>query len=454
MSATTSHNSEAERALLGAMFIARDDERAAIFGTVRRSWFYIESHCLIWDALLAIERAGQPIDAVSVVTTLRDLGTLENAGGGSNISQLPTHSPTAVNWEFYARAIKEEARRRALSVHAAAALAGFEGDAPIQAAGELVTKVNQVLADAEAQTVYTSYDAAHATLDMLQEAERRREAGEVVQWRMSPKELGDAIPLMPGKMIVLGMRSGGGKTSAAANGAMMTSGAGEGFGFHSVEMPVDEVNLRLMSRVVDINELDCLRGVLKPSIAGISQYLGPSGASRNPLFITKPTRSIDDLERKVRHLYAVHGVRYHAIDYFQLLRSPQRFASRADELNDIGQRLKQLTSDLPGCAVLVLAQLNKHWSGSTPRKEDIRFGSGLCDSADGVTLGYRPNRSVDDDGNGPATPDDRIIFINDKGRFGGEHTAAFGWFSGRIVDRDRTYAEEMQHRLELTRRKG
>ena len=458
MNASTAHNAEAERALLGAVFIGSDDQRAAIFGTVRREWFFKESHRMVWDAMIAVERAGQPIDAVSVLTTLRDLGTLESAGSGPGVSLLATLSPTATNWAFYAGSVESEARRRALSAATSEAQAGFGGDDPIQAAGELVTKVNQVLAGAEAQTVYTGIDASRAMLAMLTEAQKRAESGRVVQWSMSSPDLSDAFPLMPGHMNVLGMRSGGGKTTMAANGVMFTAAAGESVGFHSVEMPVAEANIRLCSRVADINELACLKG--RPSQrdgSEIEAFLGRNGGGRLPYMVTKPSRSIDDVERKVRHLYAVHGIRYHLIDYFQLLRSPQRFSSRSDELNDIGQRLKQLTVDLPGCALGVLAQMNKVWEGSTPRKENIRYGSGLCDSADGVTLGWRPNRKFEDDDNSrkfghakgepPAPVVDNVIKFNrDKGRFGGEHVATFGWENGRVIDKGGDYDREMRRR--------
>ena len=462
--ATSAHNLEAERALLGAMFLADAEIRASIFGETRAEHFYVQSHRRVWESMLALEREGQPIDTVTVSTKLHDLGILAEVTG-SYVSTLAIHVPTARNWKSYADAIKGRAELRAAATATNAAGHKFDDGADVrETAAEVMTELGRVLADADAQTVYTGLDASRLTVDMLQEAERRAQAGEVVQWRMSSQDLSDVIPLMPGKMVVLAMRSGGGKTSAAANGAQMTAGAGEGFGFHSVEMPVDEFNLRAMSRVLDINELHCLKGQLTKKanptmdepgwdyLSPMYSYLDRSGAGRNPLYITKPTRSIDDVERKVRHLYAVHGVRYHAVDYFQLLRSPQRFASRADELNDIGQRLKQLTADLPGLALLVLAQMNKVWGGTTPRKEDIRYGSGLCDSADGVTLGYRPGRKMDDAKDGGA--DDTIIFVNDKGRFGGEHTASFGWENGRIISNDRTYEQEMAHRDQMTRRRN
>jgi replicative DNA helicase len=340
--------------------------------------------------------------------------------------------------------VQDDYERRALIAALAVAQDKVLAE-PEAAAAELVTTVNQILSRSEEKTVFDGIEATRLTLDMIIAAEKRVKAGKLVRWSMSTDKLANLIPLMPGKMHVLAMRSGGGKTSVACDGAQFTAGANEPFGFHSVEMPVPELNLRMMSQVVDIDELSCLQGRPTPRcLPNAELYANQTGPARNPLFITRPGPTIEDVERRVRHLYAVHGVRYHAVDYFQLLRSSQRFDSRMGELNYIGQRLKQLTVELPGCAVLVLAQLNKHWAKETPSKEDIRFGSGLTDSADGVTLGWRPNKGTDEDR--------EVVFRLDKGRFGGEGTQRFTWNEGRVIDGFAPLRKELNRRYELVRR--
>jgi len=443
---TAPHSPTAERALLGAMILAGDNDavRAGIFGTVKRDWLYLESHRLIWDAMTMCERDSKTIDTVNLGICLRDLGTLKQAGGAQTLSLLATAVPTVQGWRHYAQTVQDDYDRRQLIAALATAQSKVAAE-PTEAAAELVTAVNQILSRSDEKTVFDGIDAARLTLDMIIEAEKRVKAGKLVRWSMSTDKLADVIPLMPGKMHVLAMRSGGGKTSVACNGAQFTAGAGEPFGFHSVEMPVAELNLRAMSRVVNIDELSCLKG--RPTaqcLPSAQLYLAPGGPGHNPLFITRPAPTIEDVERRVRHLYAVHGVRYHAVDYFQLLRSTQRFESRSGELNYIGQRLKQLTVELPGCAVLVLAQLNKVWSKENPTKEDIRYGSGLTDSADGVTLGWRPGKGTDDDR--------EIVFRLDKGRFGGEGTQRFTWTEGRVVDGFAPLQKELNRRYELVRR--
>ena len=428
------------------MILAGDNDavRAGIFGTVKRDWLYLESHRLIWDAMTMCERDGKSIDTVNLGICLRDLGTLRQAGGAQTLSLLATAVPTVQGWKHYAQTVQDDYERRALIAALAVAQDKVLAE-PEAAAAELVTTVNQILSRSEEKTVFDGIEATRLTLDMIIAAEKRVKAGKLVRWSMSTDKLANLIPLMPGKMHVLAMRSGGGKTSVACDGAQFTAGAGEPFGFHSVEMPVAELNLRMMSQVVDIDELSCLQGRPTPRcLPNAELYVSPDGPARNPLFITRPGPTIEDVERRIRHLYAVHGVRYHAVDYFQLLRSTQRFDSRMGELNYIGQRLKQLTVELPGCAVLVLAQLNKHWSKETPSKEDIRFGSGLTDSADGVTLGWRPGKGTEDDR--------EVVFRLDKGRFGGEGTQRFTWTEGRVVVGFAPLRKELNRRYELVRR--
>jgi len=440
----TIHSPTTEKVVLGSVILANDPGiRASIFGSVRREHFYVEHHRLIWDAMTYAERSGGQFDTVAIVRALRDLGTLDQVGA-HNVSLLATVTPTATVWEFHAGKIAEDYRRRRIATAIDKARAGLL-ETPEDSAAQLVAEVGDALAAAEAQTVYTGKEAAREMVDYLEEAANRRASGGLVGWKTSAESLTEVMPLLPGQMLVIAMRSGGGKTSVACNGAQFTAAAGEPFGFHSVEMPVAELNLRLTSRAVDIHELDLLRGNGSDTdFAHLNEYA--THIAGNPIYITKPAPTIEDVERKVRHLYAVHGVRYQAVDYFQLLRSVERFASRSDELNHIGRRLKQLTVDLPGLALCVLGQLNKAWHGSTPAKEDIRFGSGLCDSADAVCLGHRPNKGEDND--------NAIVFRLDKGRFGGEGEKSCRWIHGRILADYGTYSQEMDRRFEALRQKG
>jgi replicative DNA helicase len=432
------HSASTERVLLGCLLMAanRPDVRAGIFGTVRRDWFYIEHHRMIWDAMTHTEKEGGSFDISAISRALRDFGTIDQVGA-HNVSLLAVEVPTFLIWEFHADKLKEDYDRRRMTAAIDKARGGMV-KTPQESAAQLVAEVNDALADADAQTVFTCKEAARAMVDMLQEAQRRRDAGGLVGWQTSDDKLTEVMPLLPGQMLVIGMRSGGGKTSVACNGAQFTAAAGEPFAFHSVEMPVSELQLRMTSRVVDIQELELLKGSGSGRDFGhLSQYA--AHVASNPLFVTKPVSTIEDVERKVRHMYAVHGVRYQAVDYFQLLRSVERFGSRADELNYIGQRLKRLTVDLPGLGLCVLAQLNKSWQRADPSKEDIRFGSGLCDSADAVCLGWRPRKGEDDD--------DEIRFRLDKGRFGGEGEIACRWIHGRILAGFTSYDQEMDRRF-------
>ena len=440
----TIHSPTTERVILGSIILANDPGvRASIFGTVRREHFYVESHKLIWDAMTHAERGAGEFDTVAIIRSLRDMGTLDNVKPAT-VSLLATVVPSHVVWPHHAEKLREDYQRRRIACAIDKARAGLL-KAPNDSAAQLVAEVGDALASADAQTVWTGKEAGSAMIDMLQAASERRAAGGLVGWRTSSEELTRVMPLLPGQMLVIAMRSGGGKTSVACNGAQFTAAAGEPFGFHSVEMPIAELKLRMTSRVVDINELALIEGRGAPEdYPRLNEYA--THCAGNPIWITKPAATIEDVERKVRHLYAVHGVRYQAVDYFQLLRSVERFASRGDELNHIGQRLKRLTVDLPGLALCVLGQLNKSWHGPTPTKEDIRYGSGLCDSADAVCLGHRPNHGADND--------DSIVFRLDKGRFGGEGEKACRWIHGRILADHGSYADEMDRRFEVVRARG
>ena len=84
--------------------------------------FYRDNNGQIYCAAVALHRAGEPIDNITVGARLESMGILEAAGGRAHLAVLQDSVPTAANVEHYARIVKEMAVRRAI-VERAEALA-------------------------------------------------------------------------------------------------------------------------------------------------------------------------------------------------------------------------------------------------------------------------------------------------------------------------------------------
>ena len=75
------HNLDAEASLLGTMLLSREAVGIALERGVRSEEFYKPSHQHIYDAIRALNTAGEPVDPVTVADELRRAGLLEGVGG-------------------------------------------------------------------------------------------------------------------------------------------------------------------------------------------------------------------------------------------------------------------------------------------------------------------------------------------------------------------------------------
>src|SRR4029078_3606932 len=97
------HNLEAEKSVLGAVFIkpAAFDEVAT---TLAVDDFFLPAHREIFDTLLSIDKRRQAIDVIAVADELKTHGMLARLDGGqSYLNELANGVPTAENAQHYGR---------------------------------------------------------------------------------------------------------------------------------------------------------------------------------------------------------------------------------------------------------------------------------------------------------------------------------------------------------------
>ena len=100
-----------EEAVLGALMLEKD-ALTAVVDILSPGSFYKDAHGLIYEAILDLFNAGEPIDLLTVVNQLRKNGSLELAGGVIFITELTSKVSSASNIEYHARIITEQAMKR------------------------------------------------------------------------------------------------------------------------------------------------------------------------------------------------------------------------------------------------------------------------------------------------------------------------------------------------------
>lgn len=107
------HSTESEEAVLGSCLI---DEEAIhrCAGVLGAHDFYVVKHQWVYEAMLDLRDAKEPIDLLTVSSALERAGRLSEIGGEAFIALLTNAVPTALNVMSYAAAVATMAERRRL----------------------------------------------------------------------------------------------------------------------------------------------------------------------------------------------------------------------------------------------------------------------------------------------------------------------------------------------------
>ncbi len=109
------HDLEAEQSVLGAIFLSD----VSLYGLViqdglRPQDFYREQHRIVYQAMMDLYNASEPVDIVTVKNRLREAGRLDDVGGEAGVESLAGMVPAAGNLRHYARIVRDHALLRSL----------------------------------------------------------------------------------------------------------------------------------------------------------------------------------------------------------------------------------------------------------------------------------------------------------------------------------------------------
>ncbi|MDP3685031.1 MAG: DnaB-like helicase N-terminal domain-containing protein, partial [Ignavibacteria bacterium] len=104
---------EIEMSVLGAMLLEKEEVPKAI-ELLNPTSFYLKEHALIFEAMIDLFNADEPIDTVTLYQELKRRGTSEKVGGVVYLSKLSQNISSAANVEYHAKIILEKSILRKL----------------------------------------------------------------------------------------------------------------------------------------------------------------------------------------------------------------------------------------------------------------------------------------------------------------------------------------------------
>lgn len=384
------HDLEAERAVLGAVLLNNDrlvDARTV----VEAGQFYRDAHRRLFTAMVVLADQNDAIDMVTLKDQLDRVGDLEEIGGPVYIASLMEGVPHSTNVDHYAGIVAEKAALRALIQSSSRAMAdAYDAQRDAKA---ILESAEQAILGLASRTKTGGFETlaqiAPRAMDALERAHARKDGISGVSTGFLDIDQ-HTRGLQPSTVVVLGARPGMGKTSLAINIATNAAMTGKSVGFFSLEMPSEELLLRMLSAAAHINGHQMQSGFLgERDWQRIAEAMDT--LLRYAVHIDEtPGITLFDVRSRARRLRAEHGVDLILIDYLQLMGTTGRQDNRSLAIGEITGGLKTLAKELK-IPVVLLSQLNREQEkrGTRPRLSDLRDSGSIEQDADIVMFLHR-----------------------------------------------------------------
>jgi replicative DNA helicase len=388
---TPPQNIEAEQAVLGAIFL----ERAALIKAsemIKPEDFYRTTHQRIYQIMIELSEADQPVDLVTVTSELNDRKWLEEIGGVSYLSDLANAVPTAANIEYYAHIVEEKSiLRRLIKVATQIASSGYAAQDEI---ADILNQAEKSILDIAGRK---TSDGFIPIKDVLVETYERIEMlhNSTSDLTGIPSGYRDLDRMTSGfqrsDLIILAARPSVGKTAFALNVAQnVAARAGETVAIFSLEMSAPQLVQRMLCAEGNIDANRMRTGSFQEE-DWEKLTMAIATLSRAQIYIDDtPGITVSQIRSKCRRLKAEHGLGVILIDYLQLIHGSGK-ENRQQEISAISRTLKGIARELD-CTVIALSQLSRaveQRQDKHPMLSDLRESGSIEQDADIVAFLYR-----------------------------------------------------------------
>ncbi len=381
------YNLNIERAVLSAV-IFDPETYEEIAAKLKPHDFYLPFHQHVFAAMEELSVEEKPLDDEFLRSKLNSMGKFDEVAMLDLLSANPITNTSA-----YLKEIKAKSSKRALATLATEIKkVTIEDDLPAEEVMNLVEK--KLYEITQNSTSDDFRESKEITLAMMAEIERLKALGnsKLIGTDTGFRNLNDKTSgFGKGDLVIIAARPAMGKTAFVLNMALKAIERNEGVAFFSLEMPAEQLMLRLLSAKTSI-PLQALRvGDLKDE-----QWSDLSAATQDlaskKLFVDDGGyATIHHVRSKLRKLKGQHPeISVAIIDYLQLMSGEGR-EGRQQEVSEISRGLKQLARELQ-IPIIALSQLNRgveSRDNKRPMLSDLRESGAIEQDADIILFVYR-----------------------------------------------------------------
>ena len=382
------YNLNIERAVL-SLIIFDPANFEEIASALKSEDFYLPFHQHLFRAMESLSRAEKPIDEEFLREELSKSGKFDEEAMLDVLGANPI-----TNTEAYISHIKALSSKRSL-LTLATEIKKLTIEEDLEAT-EVMDRVEKKLYEITQSSVLDDFRASKdITLSMLDEIKRLKALGNsgLIGIDTGFRNLNrQTSGFGKGDLIIIAARPAMGKTALVLNMTLKALERNEGVAFFSLEMPAEQLMMRMLSIKTSI-PLQLLRvGNLDDQQWGrFSVAMDEIGSKK--LFVDDGGyATIHHVRSKLRKLKSHHPeITMAVIDYLQLMSGDRGREGRQQEISEISRGLKQLARELE-IPILALSQLNRGLESrenKRPMLSDLRESGSIEQDADIVMFVYR-----------------------------------------------------------------
>lgn len=373
--------SDHERVVLGSLMLNSSliDEVADI---LTGSEFYEPKHETIYTAIVNQAQAGKPTDPVAVGDAIGE--SIKRVGGRAYLHELVACVTVPDSVAYYAKRVREALYLRTVrEVGARLQTLPDHVEDPLDAVNEAREQLDALAVDEFREIPHDA--AVYEAIESLE-----RPVGMSTPWRGLDRAISG---WSPGWLYIVGARPSVGKTVVGAGIALDCARRGKHAILVSLEMPRNDLYLRMLSAVGSIDGDRILHRSLREQdytkMADAAKHL-----SSLPMTIDdRSALSLAQIRAKVRKVQRKSDVGVVVVDYLGLIAPPSGTPrnDRRVQVDAIAQGLKNLSRDL-NVPIVALAQLNREIEGRAhkePTLADLRESGGIEQAGDVILLLHR-----------------------------------------------------------------
>lgn len=381
------YNLAFERSVLSSIIFdpAQFDEFEAVLNAED---FYLAAHQEIYRAMLSLSHRDLPIDEEFIKKELSGKQKFDERVLVEILTANPISNTTAYVQEIKDKAIKRHLLTLTTEIKRVTLEENLNGSDVVDLVEKKLYEITQ-----NSQSIDFK-DAPKITDDTMAYIEEMRERGDAILVGVDTgyAELNKMTTgFGKGDLVIVAARPAMGKTSFALNMVQNLLEKGKGVAFFSLEMPAEQLMLRLLSVQTSIHLQRLRLGDFNPE-----EYKRLNDAvdkmRHSKLFVDDHgSLNIHQLRSKLRKLKSRHPeIELAVIDYLQIMNGTGG-KDRHLEVSEISRGLKMLARELE-IPIVALSQLNRSLesrSDKRPMLSDIRESGSIEQDADIILFVYR-----------------------------------------------------------------